>query len=92
MDLSTSRALPRRSGLTESSSGSTSRGALALRRIVAAPQRGDLTRIEDEIDAILCAHLAWLWHRHPESLQVYGSLAEGYIVAPPPPTLLPDRD
>ena len=59
---------------------------LDLKRIVAAPQPGDLTRIEDEIDAILCAHLAWLWHRRPEALQVYGSLAEGYIVAPPPPT------
>jgi predicted RNase H-like nuclease len=59
---------------------------LALRRIVAAPRPGDLTRIEDEIDAILCAHLGWLWHQRPEALQVYGSLAEGYIVAPPPPT------
>ncbi|WP_067433543.1 DUF429 domain-containing protein [Nocardioides jensenii] len=41
--------------------------------------------IEDEIDAILCAHLAWLWHHRPDALRVYGSLAEGYIVAPPPP-------
>ncbi|KRF11012.1 DUF429 domain-containing protein [Nocardioides sp. Soil796] len=41
--------------------------------------------IEDEIDAILCAHLAWLWHHRPGELRVYGSLAEGYIVAPPPP-------
>ena len=54
--------------------------------IVADPRPGDLTRIEDEIDAILCAHLAWLWHHRRGALQVYGSLAEGYIVAPPPPT------
>lgn len=52
--------------------------------MVADPKRGDLTRIEDELDAILCAHLAWLWHHRPESLQVYDSLQEGYIVAPPP--------
>lgn len=56
-----------------------------LYQIVSAPKPGDLDRIEDEIDAILCAHLAWLWHHQPESLHVYGSLATGYIVAPPPP-------
>lgn len=60
-----------------------------LRRIVAAPQPGDLNRIEDELDAILCAHLAWLWHHRRDTLRVYGSLAEGYIVAPPPPSHAP---
>jgi predicted RNase H-like nuclease len=55
-----------------------------LSDVVADPRPGDLTRIEDELDAILCAHLAWLWHHRPEILQVYGSLKDGYIVAPPP--------
>ena len=33
-----------------------------LRAVAASPQRkADLERIEDEIDAIVCAHLAWLW-------------------------------
>lgn len=59
---------------------------LEIRAIIAAPGRGDLDRIEDEIDAILCAHLAWLWHHRPDALVVYGSVSEGYIVAPPPPT------
>lgn len=58
----------------------------AIRRIIASPLPGDFNRIEDEIDAILCAHLAWLWHHRPEALQVYGSFEEGYIVAPPPPS------
>jgi predicted RNase H-like nuclease len=57
-----------------------------LQEVVAAPKPGDLNRIEDEIDAIFCAHLAWLWHHRPGVLQVYGALEEGYIVAPPPPT------
>lgn len=57
-----------------------------LRAVVAAPKPGDLTRIEDELDAILCAHLAWLWQHRRDALQVYGSADEGYIVAPPPPT------
>ncbi len=57
-----------------------------IRRVIASPRPGDLNRIEDEIDAILCAHLAWLWHHVPGALQVYGSVDVGYIVAPPPPT------
>jgi predicted RNase H-like nuclease/Holliday junction resolvase RusA-like endonuclease len=61
-----------------------------LSRVVADPKPGDLTRIEDEMDAILCAHLAWLWHHRPDSLQVYGSLEDGYIVAPPPPLVTPE--
>jgi Holliday junction resolvase RusA-like endonuclease len=58
---------------------------MELSRIIADPGPGDLTRIEDELDAILCAHLAWLWHHRPEGLKVYGSLEDGYIVAPPAP-------
>jgi predicted RNase H-like nuclease/Holliday junction resolvase RusA-like endonuclease len=54
-----------------------------ISRVVTDPKPGDLTRIEDELDAILCAHLAWLWHHRPDSLKVYGSLQDGYIVAPP---------
>jgi predicted RNase H-like nuclease len=60
-----------------------------LRRVVASPARGELARIEDEVDAILCAHLAWLWCHRPGALRVYGSLGEGYIVAPPPPVHTP---
>jgi predicted RNase H-like nuclease len=47
-------------------------------------------RIEDELDAILCAHVAWLWHHRPDSLHVYGSLKDGYIVAPPAPLVPPE--
>ncbi|WNB86097.1 DUF429 domain-containing protein [Cellulomonas sp. ATA003] len=62
-----------------------------LRRTVAAPRPGDLNRAEDELDAILCAHLAWLWAHRPGDLHVYGDVHEGYIVAPPPPTHRPRR-
>ena len=57
-----------------------------MRQAVAAREPGVLARYEDEVDAIVCAHLAWLWQHRPESLHVYGSLDDGYIVAPPPPT------
>jgi predicted RNase H-like nuclease len=47
-----------------------------------ATRQVDLDRIEDEIDAILCAHLAWLWHHDRESMTVHGDLDTGYIVTP----------
>ncbi|WP_418059767.1 DUF429 domain-containing protein [Pimelobacter simplex] len=53
-----------------------------------AGTQGDLNAVEDELDGVLCAHLAWLWHERPGTLQVYPSLPEwedGYIVAPAPP-------
>lgn len=56
-----------------------------IREAVDAGRPGVLSRYEDEVDGIVCAHVAWLWEHKPETLHVYGSLAEGYIVAPPPP-------
>ncbi|WP_229051578.1 DUF429 domain-containing protein [Aeromicrobium sp. Leaf350] len=60
-----------------------------MRAMIDEPRPGDLTRIEDEIDAVVCAHVAWLWHHRPQALQVYGTFADGYVVAPPPPTHAP---
>ncbi|MEE6297254.1 DUF429 domain-containing protein [Georgenia wangjunii] len=62
-----------------------------LRDALVAPRPGDLNRLEDELDAIVCAHLAWLWHHRPHTLQVYGNVDDGYIVAPPPPLHRPQR-
>ncbi|WP_151524035.1 DUF429 domain-containing protein [Serinicoccus kebangsaanensis] len=45
-----------------------------------------LEHVEDEIDAVFCAHLAWLWRHSPGALRVYGDVGTGYIVAPPAPT------
>ena len=50
-----------------------------------ATRQVDLERVEDEIDAIFCAHLAWLWHHDRDAMAVYGDLGTGYIVTPPPP-------
>lgn len=55
----------------------------ALKEKVATAQRQvDLERIEDELDAILCAYLAWLWATDRSGMRLFGSLAEGYIVVP----------
>ncbi len=56
-----------------------------------SPTKQALDQLEDELDAIVCAHLAWLWRHRPGSLQVYGNATDGYIVAPPPPTHSPRR-
>lgn len=58
---------------------------------VATPGPGVLDRVEDELDAVVCAHLAWLWHHRPGTLEVYGDGANGYIVAPPRPDRRPVR-
>lgn len=63
-----------------------------IRRLVASPARGDLTRLEDELDAIVCAHVAWLWRHRRPLLHVYGDPALGAIVAPLPPTHPARRD
>ena len=58
-----------------------------LRSIAAAASKhGDLNRIEDEVDGIVCAWLASLWATTDARLQVYGDVASGYIVAPPKPS------
>lgn len=63
-----------------------------LRIIAASPGRkADLERIEDEVDAIVCAHLAWLWGNRRDALRIYGDVRSGYIIAPPPPAHLPMR-
>lgn len=57
-----------------------------IRGVVAAATRPvDLDRVEDEVDAIVCAHVAWLWAHRRDTLRVYGDTAGGLIVAPPPP-------
>jgi len=58
-----------------------------LRAIAAgAARKSELDAIEDEIDAIFCAYLAWLWGTENETMVVLGDWATGYIVTPTPPS------
>lgn len=52
----------------------------------AATKHGDLNRIEDEVDGIVCGWLAWLWATGDERLEINGAVEDGYIVAPTMPT------
>ena len=54
-----------------------------LRQVAAtAGRKSELGLIEDEIDAILCAYLAWMWGRRDARMRVLGDYAGGYIVIP----------
>lgn len=58
-----------------------------LRSVAAtATRKSELAAIEDEVDAIFCAYLAWMWANAPERMAVLGDLAGGYIVVPAPPS------
>lgn len=46
----------------------------------------DLKRLEDELDGIFCAHLAWLWGTGSTALIAWGDDLDGFIVAPPSPS------
>jgi len=52
-----------------------------------AGRKSELGAIEDEIDAIFCAYLGWLWGTDREKMVVLGDYATGYIVTPTPPDL-----
>lgn len=57
-----------------------------IRAVVdAATRQVDLERVEDEIDAVLCAHLAWRWRHRRGSLVVHGDAVDGFVVVPPAP-------
>lgn len=57
-----------------------------IRDVVASSEAGGLNGVEDEVDAVVCAHLAWLWRHDRTRLHVYGDVSDGYIVATPPPS------
>jgi len=54
------------------------------RRVEGASRKSELRSVEDEVDAIVCAHLAWLWVADRKRLVVHGDFADGYIVTPHP--------
>jgi predicted RNase H-like nuclease len=55
-----------------------------------AERKSELGAVEDEIDAIFCAHLAYLWHRDgPAGHDVLGDDATGCMVVPRPVEPLP---
>ncbi len=63
--------------VTTGESWSTLRAA-----VDAATRKSQLRVVEDQVDAIVCAYVAWLADRHPERMTSYGDPETGVIVTP----------
>ena len=61
-------------------------GQKALVAVDAGALRGRaLQELEETLDAVTCAYVAWYaWHHGPARQRVYGSVAEGHILVPWP--------
>lgn len=59
--------------------------------VAGARRKSELRVVEDEVDAIVCAYLAWLWVTDRERMRVFGDVETGYIVVPDRELALPDR-
>ncbi|WP_421742501.1 DUF429 domain-containing protein [Cellulomonas sp.] len=73
-------------GLTTSARWEEIRSAVS-----SAGRIADLDRVEDEVDAVLCAYLAWLWGTGSPAMRVLGDVRSGYIVVPGSPSVPPAR-
>lgn len=62
--------------------GDDARWASIRAEIAGAERPAVLERLEDEVDAIVCAYLAWLWGTQRERMVVLGTVGEGYVVVP----------
>ncbi len=63
----------------------SARWAHLRERVRASPRQVDLDVVEDEVDAIVCAALAWMWVHERARMVVLGDADSGYIVTPLPP-------
>ncbi len=51
-------------------------------QVETATQKAQLRRVEDQVDAVVCAYVAWFADHRPADVTTYGDLATGYIVTP----------
>ena len=47
-----------------------------------ASRKGQLRVVEDQVDAVVCAYVAWYATRHPDRVTSYGDAETGIIVTP----------
>ncbi len=50
--------------------------------VESAERKSDLRRVEDQVDAVVCAYVALYAVRRPDDITVYGDFADGYIITP----------
>jgi predicted RNase H-like nuclease len=67
-------------------------GWIDLRRqVITAQRKSHLRRVEDPVDAVVCAYVALYAQRRPADITIYGDFATGYIVTPALPADLMRR-
>ena len=50
--------------------------------VVGATRKSQLRVVEDQVDAVVCAYVAWFADRHPDRVTAYGDDETGIIVTP----------
>jgi predicted RNase H-like nuclease/ppGpp synthetase/RelA/SpoT-type nucleotidyltranferase len=50
--------------------------------VESAKRKSELRRVEDQVDAVVCAYVALFAERRPEATTTYGDFGSGYIVTP----------
>jgi predicted RNase H-like nuclease len=50
--------------------------------VQSATRKSELKRVEDTVDAVLCAYIAALTALRPQQTTVFGDAETGYIVTP----------
>lgn len=61
-------------------------------QVAEANRQVDLDRVEDEVDGIFCAYLAWLWDLEDSDMVIFGDVETGYLVSPPAPSQVPNGE
>ncbi len=51
-------------------------------QVEAAQRKSELRRVEDQVDAVICAYVAMYAQMRPEATTLYGDVETGYIVTP----------
>ncbi len=51
-------------------------------QVESATRKSELRRVEDQVDAVVCAYVALVAEREPEQITTYGDLRTGFIVTP----------
>ncbi len=50
--------------------------------VESATRKSQLRVVEDQVDAVVCAYVAWYADKHPDRMTTYGDAATGLIVTP----------
>ncbi|MGB6022128.1 MAG: DUF429 domain-containing protein [Ornithinimicrobium sp.] len=53
-----------------------------FKQVESAQRKSELRRVEDQVDAVLCAYIAMFAQTRPESTTLYGDVETGYILTP----------